>query len=53
MVWVPRRRAHNWEPAWSPTMAGGLFAIDKVLVGSSLLKLCIIFKTFYIYRYSG
>ena len=46
MVWVPRRRAHNWEPAWSPTMAGGLFAIDKVLMGSSLSKLCIIFLNF-------
>jgi len=24
-----RRRSHAWEPAHSPTMAGGLFSIDK------------------------
>ena len=27
-----RRRGHSWAPAWSPTMAGGLFSIDKVSV---------------------
>ena len=24
-----KRRGHSWAPAWSPTMAGGLFSIDK------------------------
>jgi len=24
-----KRRSHSFEPAWSPTMAGGLFAIDR------------------------
>eukprot|EP00092_Neocalanus_flemingeri_P074982 GFUD01092815.1.p1 GENE.GFUD01092815.1~~GFUD01092815.1.p1 ORF type:complete len:654 (-),score=135.57 GFUD01092815.1:284-2245(-) len=24
-----KRRGHSWSPAWSPTMAGGLFSIDK------------------------
>ncbi|UYV76154.1 gly-5 [Cordylochernes scorpioides] len=23
------RRPHNWDPVWSPTMAGGLFSIDR------------------------
>merc|ERR1719282_2092845 len=25
-----KRRGHSWAPAWSPTMAGGLFSIDKL-----------------------
>jgi len=24
-----KRRSHSFEPAWSPTMAGGLFSIDR------------------------
>ncbi|CAN7985646.1 unnamed protein product, partial [Ixodes hexagonus] len=24
-----KRRLHSWDPVWSPTMAGGLFSIDK------------------------
>ncbi|GFQ97140.1 putative polypeptide N-acetylgalactosaminyltransferase 9 [Trichonephila clavata] len=24
-----KRRNHTWEPVWSPTMAGGLFSINK------------------------